>query len=60
MYLYPNWCIGGLQTVIDYSRFDNDPGSHNFTILAVSTTEQQDDFDYYFNISGKHKYVVMI
>ena len=52
--------IGGLQTVVDYSRFDSDPGSHNITVLAVSTTEQQVHFDYAFNVSGKHKYVVMI
>ena len=46
--------IGGLQTVIDYSRFDSDPGSHNITVLAVSTTEQQVRFEYAFNVSGKH------
>ena len=47
-------CIGDLDTVIDYSRFDNDPGSHNFTVLALSTTEQQVEFNHQFNVSGKY------
>ena len=39
--------------VIEYSRFDSDPGPHNFTIVAVSTTEQRVEFEYHFNVSGK-------
>ena len=51
-------CIGDLQNVIEYSRFDNDPGPHNFTIVAVSTTKQQVEYDYHFNVSGKHKNII--
>ena len=46
--------IGDLDTVIDYSQFDDKPGSHIFTVLALSTTEQQDKFDHQFNVYGKY------
>ena len=53
-------CVGNLQTVIDYSRFDSNPGPHTFTLVAVSTTEQQVEFDYPFNVSGKCKNIIKI
>ena len=46
--------IGDLDTVIDYSQFDDKPGSHIFTVLALSTTEQQVEFNHQFNVSGKY------
>ena len=48
-------CIGDLQTIIEYSQFDSDPGPHNFTVVAVSTDEEQVEYEYHFNVSGKHK-----
>lgn len=41
------------QTVIDYSRFDEQPGDHNYTILAESTTGLDDQFLHQFHVPGE-------
>ena len=45
---------GKLETAIDYSRYDQRPGSYNFTILAVSTTDQVYEFVHQFCVPRKY------
>ena len=45
--------LGDLPATIDYTRFDQDPGEHNFSIITTSTFGDLANYSYSFTIPGK-------
>ena len=39
---------GELPVIIDFTRFDHDPGEHNFTVVANSTIGEVANYTYTF------------
>lgn len=46
--------IGELPVTIDLIRYDSDPGFHNITIIANSTTGEVAHYAYTFCVPGVH------
>ena len=43
---------GKLPVVVEFSRYDRSPGTHNITIIANSTLGVVDDYTYEFYVKG--------
>ena len=44
--------LGELPATIDFTRFDNDSGGHNFTIVVNSTIGEVANYTHLFNTEG--------
>ena len=38
--------------IVDFTRFDHDPGNHNITVVANSTDGKLDEWTYVFEVPG--------
>ena len=46
--------------IVDFTRFDRDPGSHNITVVANSTAGELAEWTYTFELSGNSVQVTFL